>query len=175
GLGLSQVYGFAKQSGGDAWIDTGDWGTAVSILLPCSAAVASLSDKRERSAMRSNEELKALRVLCVEDDDAVAEASMALLKQFGCEPVRMRSADEALRAALDGVDIVFSDVLMPGSMDGIGLAQELARLRPDLPVVLASGYAVASERLAELDVEYLSKPYTAQNLREALLASLHKE
>ncbi len=175
GLGLSQVYGFAKQSDGEAWIDTGSWGTAVSILLPRSMTAAAAKKESERPAMGSGEELKALRILCVEDDDAVAETAMALLRQFGCSPVRMRSADEALNADLDAVDVVFSDVLMPGSMDGIGLAQELMRRRPDLPVVLASGYAAASERLAGLEVKYLSKPYTAHNLQQALLASLREE
>jgi signal transduction histidine kinase len=180
GLGLSQVYGFAKQSGGDAWIDTGGWGTAVSILLPRSTDIVAGPKKNEKRSMIASDrgetdEVVALRILCVEDDDAVADAAMALLKQFGCYPLRMRSADEALKANLDEVDVVFSDVLMPGSMDGIGLAQELMRRRPDLPVVLASGYATASERLADLEVRFLNKPYTAQSLKDALLNALRNE
>lgn len=175
GLGLSQVYGFAKQSGGDAWIDTGEGGTAVSILLPRSKAEAA-PPKRQGLRMESGPEaLLKLRVLCVEDDDAVAESSMALLRQFGCAPVRMRNADEALKADLNEFDVVFSDVLMPGSMDGIGLAQELLRRRPSLPIVLASGYITASERLADLDVGFLNKPYTAESLKQALKASVQNE
>jgi signal transduction histidine kinase len=175
GLGLSQVYGFAKQSGGDAWIDTGERGTAVSILLPRSAGPLPGSKRRERRAAGAMDKLHGLRVLCVEDDDAVAEASMALLQKFGCAPVRMRNADEALDANLDEVDVVFSDVLMPGSMDGIGMAQELMRRRPGLPVLLASGYITASERLADLEVGFLNKPYTAESLQEALRVSLRDE
>lgn len=71
-------------------------------------------------------------VLVVEDDEDVAQATCALLSQLGCWTVRAASADQALAMPLSNVDLVFTDVLMPGSIDGIALAEELSRGTPGL-------------------------------------------
>ena len=165
GLGLSQVYGFARQSGGAAWIDTSPQGTAVSILLPRSRA-ATVQEKEDAGATPPL--VSGARVLYVEDDPAVAEATMELLANLGCETTLACDAQEALRHPLDRFDLVFSDVVMPGSMDGIGLARHIRAQRPGMPVLLASGYVVAPERLHGLSISVLAKPYTQEELRRAL-------
>ena len=167
GLGLSQVYGFAKQSGGTAWIDTSPQGTTVSILLPRSAA-ARAAEAETPSAVPGLALACGARVLCVEDDPEVAEAALALLGNLGCQATLARDAAEALRQPLDRFDLVFSDVVMPGPMDGIGLARQIRALYPEMPILLASGYVVAPERLQGMAISVLAKPYTQEELRRAL-------
>lgn len=172
GLGLSQVYGFACQSGGTAWIRSDGGGTTISILLPKGGQDGTDARSHEHAARDGAERLQGIRVLCVEDDDTVGEMALELLTTLGCRAQAARNADEALQADLDAIDLVFSDVLMPGTMDGIGLAGEIRKRRPDLPVLLASGYVVAPERLQALGVHVLSKPYDMESLRRALLERL---
>ncbi|WP_194725650.1 response regulator [Noviherbaspirillum malthae] len=171
GLGLSQVYGFAKQSGGAAWIRTSEHGTEVSILLPRGAAESPKAEQQDDAADGATR-LRGLRILCVEDDEAVGEIAQAMLNAFGCKVDRAINADAALQANLQDYDLVFSDVLMPGSMDGIDMSRKIAERRPDLPILLASGYMVAPERLRELRVHAIAKPYTSDMLRTALLHCL---
>lgn len=165
GLGLSQVYGFARQSGGMAWIDSSPQGTAVSILLPRSRT-ARMQEKEDSASTAPL--MAGARVLYVEDDAAVADATLELLANLGCEAALARDAQEALQHPLERFDLVFSDVVMPGAMDGIGLARHVREQHPDMPVLLASGYVVAPERLHGLDVSVLAKPYTQEELRRAL-------
>jgi CheY-like chemotaxis protein len=171
GLGLSQVYGFARQSGGTAWIDSSPQGTTVSILLPRSsaAAAADTDDATPTAPLACG-----ARVLYVEDDPEVADATMELLANLGCEVTLAQDAAQALQQPLERFDLVFSDVVMPGPMDGIGLAREVRARRPALPILLASGYVVAPERLQGLAISVLAKPFTQEELRKAfarLLAS----
>ncbi|MBD8532147.1 MULTISPECIES: ATP-binding protein [unclassified Massilia] len=166
GLGLSQVYGFAVQSGGSAWIDTSATGTTVSILLPRSTQDA-VSGAAGASGARPAMPARGGRVLYVEDDPDVAEAGMAVLDVLGCKAILVRDAAAALEQPLAQFDLVFSDVMMPGEMDGIDLAREIRRRHPGLPVVLASGYMIAPERLAGLNIGVLTKPYSQEALRQA--------
>ena len=166
GLGLSQVYGFARQSGGGAWIDTSPHGTKISILLPRSSSAT--PDAEAPLASGALPMVSGARVLCVEDDPEVADAAMALLDNLGCRATLARDAAEALRQPLDHFDVLFSDVVMPGAMDGIGLARQVRLLYPEMPVLLASGYVVAPERLQGLSISVLAKPYTQEELRRAL-------
>ena len=167
GLGLSQVYGFARQSGGMAWIDTSAQGTTVSILLP-----RSMQDVAPEPVgvdpVEGVRRLSGTHVLYVEDDPEVAVATIAILENLGCMPTLARDADEALNQPLGQFDLVFSDVVMPGRMDGIDLARELRERQPGLPVLLASGYVIAPERLHGLSISVLAKPYTQEVLRKAL-------
>lgn len=166
GLGLSQVYGFAIQSHGLAFIRREHVGTTVGILLPRAAQpevdVAAPSG-------RGNARLAGLRILCVEDDPDVAATTLALLESLGAAATLVDGADAALEADLDEVDIVLSDVMMPGSMDGIGLARRLAEHRPGLPVVLVSGYMLEPARLQGVGATFVRKPFTMQELADALL------
>lgn len=172
GLGLSQVYGFAKQSGGSAWIRTSNGGTSVSILLPRSDTVTAITQGKTSQPLDYRNELRDRRVLYVEDDEAVGEVGVALLDMFGCTVDWARNADEALTKNLQIYDLVFSDVQMPGSMDGVALAKEIEMQRPDLPVLLASGYVIGPDRVRELKINVISKPYDADTLRSALLNQL---
>jgi signal transduction histidine kinase len=171
GLGLSQVYGYAKQSGGTAYLRSAPGGTMVAIVLPrgddeppAAAAPA--------PAAGTGDTFAGLRVLCVEDDVLVAEVAVALFAALGCSVCCAGSADEALLSDLGKVDLVFSDVRMPGRLDGVEMAQRLARTHPRLPVVLASGFIGEPDRLAGLAVEFVQKPYTTEAVVDAASAAL---
>lgn len=167
GLGLSQVQGFARQSGGHAWLAHRPRGLAVGILLPRArddaAAPAAAEEADPVAALPPG-----LRVLCVEDDAMVREQAVALLRAIGCEVVEAATGDAALALGSSAIDVVLSDVMMPGSLDGIGLAAALRARDPGLPVVLASGYVLEPERLQGLALEFIRKPYTLQEIREAI-------
>ena len=111
-------------------------------------------------------------MLYVEDDADVAESTVAILESIGARVRVADSADAAIETDLSEIDIVFFDVMMPGRMDGIELAQWLAERHPDLPVVLTSGYMVAPERLQALDVQFVRKPFTIGKISDALVRAL---
>ncbi|MDN4037657.1 response regulator [Massilia sp. YIM B02443] len=175
GLGLSQVYGFAVQSDGQAFIRRETVGTTIGILLPrgrTQAAAPALDPATLRAAG-----LAGLRVLYVEDDADVADATGALLQSLGVTLRRADSTDAAVEAlARDGadVDIVFSDVMMPGRMDGIELARWLATHHPRLPVVLTSGYMLSPERLQDLKVQFVRKPASIGAINDAFVNAMRR-
>ncbi len=141
GLGLSQVHGFATQAGGTARLaSTPGVGTTVSLLLPVAA------DAEEAStpvfAAPAQQSIAGTAVLLVEDDESLGDVTAALLMAHGARVLRAINADTALRQLEGGadVDVVLSDVVMPGSMDGVALARRLREQRPRLPVVLITGF-----------------------------------
>ncbi len=166
GLGLSQVYGFAIQSHGLAYIRRETVGTTIGLLLP-----RSLEHSEEGAPVTAASPVPTvagLRVLCVEDDPVVAETMSSLLTVLDAEITLVDSADAAIKADFSRIDLVLSDVMMPGSMDGIGLVHWLAIHHPCMPVVLTSGYMVDPGRLQALRVQFLSKPYTMPALANAI-------
>ncbi len=173
GLGLSQVYGFASQSGGHIEVQNGVGQGATFILRLPRATMGSAETQPERSAAPSERLSQGARkVLVVEDNDEVAELALEMMTTLGFAVERVSNAREALaKLAADGrdVDLVFSDVVMPGGMNGVDLARELKRLRPGLPVLLTSGY---SDAVRELDPEeglpLIEKPYRLETLQGAL-------
>lgn len=175
GLGLAQVYGFAKQSGGRAEIESAPGkGTAVVLLLPRSP-----HPLPEQRASEPVPEPQATRpghcVLLVEDDREVASLVQEMLGAIGCEVVHAMSARAALGALADGrhIDLVFSDVMMPGGTSGIELAREVRRRRPGLPILLTSGFADAVGPQAQaLGIPILRKPYALDDLRVAIRQQL---
>jgi PAS domain S-box-containing protein len=163
GLGLSQVHGFTHQAGGTVKVasEIGK-GTEVTILLP-RASAGSQPDEVEASESGGSG-----TVLLVEDNPDVASVSSSLLEQLGYTVQRVADAEAALRAIEhDGVDLVFSDIVMPGKMDGLALAHRLRQIRPDLPILLATGYSDAAVNVRG-DFPILRKPYEIHQLSQAI-------
>jgi signal transduction histidine kinase/ActR/RegA family two-component response regulator len=171
GLGLSQVYGFTRASGGDVRIESVEGeGTTITLLLPRSDKPLATKDSE---ADRQEPPRGEGRVLLVEDDDGVAALVGEMLRELGYEPVRAANAAEALKL-IDKrrrFDIVFSDMVMPGAMDGIDLAREIAVRRPGLPVVLTTGFSEAAQAARHQGLRLLTKPYRLEQLAKELKAA----
>ena len=171
GLGLSQVLGFCVQAGGTARIASQlGAGTTVTLLLPARSSASAGRGARDEVAQpeaRANA-LAGARVLLVEDNEELNRVTASLLRSFSCQVLTAKDADEALQLFGSGaaVDVVLSDVVMPGSMDGQALARELRKRRPGLPVVLISGYSEALT--AESSFIVLRKPASPSQILEAL-------
>ncbi len=173
GLGLSQVYGFARSSGGDVEFTSElGKGSTVCIRIPRSlkdapADVAEPPVRSERGARRC-------RVLYVEDDDNVAEFLGQLLEELGYEAERAPNAADALEFLRleHSFDLVFSDMVMPGEMNGLELAEEIANRRPDLPIILTTGYSAAAASATAKGIRLLLKPYRIEALSAELEAAL---
>jgi PAS domain S-box-containing protein len=165
GLGLSQVYGFAHQAGGTVRISSElGKGTAISILLP--RALNPAAEAPEQPVL--GEPLQTGTVLLVEDNPEVASASTGLLEQLGYSVRWVADAEAALKEIEnDGIDLVFSDIVMPGRMDGLGLARVIKQKRPRLPILLATGYSEAAHNV-NADFPILRKPYQMHELSKAL-------
>jgi PAS domain S-box-containing protein len=163
GLGLSQVHGFAHQAGGTVRVTSElGKGTRITILLPRKEAVSVAEDAGTVDIGGSG------TVLLVEDNPEVASVSAGLLEQLGYTVRRVANAEAALREIeLDGVDLVFSDIVMPGKMDGLGLARHLKATKPGLPILLASGYSDAALSVRG-DFPILRKPYEIHELSQAI-------
>ncbi len=170
GLGLSQVYGFAKQSGGDIVVDSEvGRGSIFTLYLPQVEREEAAVDMPNARTDASIEEGYGRRVLLVEDNVEVGRSSTQVLEDLGYEITWAMNADEALHL-LDKVsdfDVVFSDVVMPGT-SGIELGQEIRRRHPGLPVVLTSGYSHVLADEGTHGFELLQKPYAAQELSHLL-------
>ena len=166
GLGLSQVLGFCVQAGGTARAESPlSGGTRISLLLPASSGRSSPALQGDAGAASS---LAGARVLLVEDNEELSHVTATLLRSFSCQVVCVFNADEALRrfGTGAGVDVVLSDVMMPGPMDGLTLVQALRALRPELPAVLISGYSEVHSEDPSLIV--LRKPCSPAQLLDAL-------
>ncbi len=167
GLGLSQVYGFTRQSGGTTTIASGPGnGTIVTIYLPRSMAgddaIIELPP-REEDPHAGNE-----AILLVEDNAEVKAVAGMLLQQLGYRVDAVDNAAAALDLLAEGrcVDLVFSDVVMPGEMDGLALAHRIRTDYPHIPVLLTTGYAKAASQAKGFPI--LRKPYRLTNLSRAI-------
>ena len=171
GLGLSQVYGFARQSGGVASIDSKPGlGTTVTVYLPVAQEAAVERSLRLQPAAPMH--TRALKILLVEDDPAVATIAETMLTDLGHSVERAEAAEPALSALRSGrpYDLLLTDVIMPGAMNGVMLAHEAVTIRPGLEVLLTSGYAgdTIDDALAEAPWPFLRKPYAEAELAEVL-------
>jgi PAS domain S-box-containing protein len=175
GLGLSQVIGFAKQSGGDIHVCSKlDLGSTFTLYLPhASGNGASDSDKLSVAAADGI----GVCVLVVEDNASVGEFAASALLELGYDIVLVDSPHRALAELAKNNDrfhVVFTDVIMPG-MSGIELGEEVRRLYPDLPVVLTSGYSHVLAQNSSRGFELLPKPYSVEQLSTVLrLAAVWK-
>lgn len=166
GLGLSQVLGFCVQAGGTACIASPpEGGTVVSLLLP---ATQNRHGTGPAGGPPANGSLAGARVLLVEDNEELSRITASLLRSFSCQVICVFNADEALRrfGTGAGIDVVLSDVMMPGRMDGPTLVQALRALRPELPAVLISGYSDVQREAPGVII--LRKPCSPSQLLDAL-------
>ena len=163
GLGLSQVHGFAHQAGGTVKVSSElGRGTTITILLQRKDGHLAVDDVDAIEAGGSG------TVLVVDDNPEVAAVSANLLEQLGYTVRRVDSAEAALREIeRDGIDLVFSDIVMPGKMDGLSLARHLKTMRPQLPILLATGYSDAAVNVRD-DFPILRKPYEIHQLSQAI-------
>jgi PAS domain S-box-containing protein len=164
GLGLSQIHGFAAQAGGRAELRSAEGaGTTVSIIIPRSCKdLTRLRESAPAGSLPSG-----VRVLLVEDNAQVRAFAEDLLQDLGCEVVCAANGDEALGSLSDNeFDVVLSDIVMPG-MSGIELAGRIRQVRPDVPVVLATGYSEQAAQHAQ-SIPIILKPYGASELSAAL-------
>ena len=171
GLGLSQVYGFAKQSGGHVTVESEPGhGTCVRFYLP---SVEAPAPARSDGAVAPPPERRTGSVLIVEDDEAVLETVKGSLDELGYRTVVARSAAEALDVLRrdEPIDLLFSDIVMPGGINGVALARRARQLRQDIKVLLTSGYApaVASQHDG---FAVLSKPYRQGDLARVIAGVL---
>jgi two-component system NtrC family sensor kinase len=167
GLGLSQVHGFAGQSGGavTATSEVGR-GTTIKLWLPRSrtAVAAKPAAPGPEAAARAHG-----TILIVEDNPEVGDVTASLLEQIGYRVLRAENASAALDMLQGGgtIDLVFSDIVMPGGMNGIDLAREVSERHPHIRVLLTTGY---SDMAAAAEARYpiLRKPFEASGLERAV-------
>jgi signal transduction histidine kinase len=173
GLGLAMVHGFVKQSGGHIRIYSEQGhGTTVKIYLPRATGdekVAAVPAGKPARATPTAGARKDETVLVVEDNDGVREYAVEVLEQLGYRVLAASDAKEALRLLSDGkhVDLLFTDIVLPGAITGRVLADQAKDIRPDLRVLYTTGYtrnAIVHQGRLDPDVHLLNKPYTQQSL-----------
>jgi PAS domain S-box-containing protein len=171
GLGLSQVYGFARRSGGTMLIASQvDAGTKVTIYLPrCHAPIAPALPE-DKTPYRADGQHT---ILVVEDNEDVRGVAVSLIEQLGYRTIAVEHAAAALEKLAAGhhVSLVFSDVVLPGQMDGAALAQALAERHPRIPIVLTTGYSKVFDQEPQWPV--LRKPYQLPALGRIIYDALH--
>jgi two-component system NtrC family sensor kinase len=168
GLGLSQVYGFAQQSGGSAVLESEiGKGTTITLYLPRATAshVGCEAGVVEDMAITLS-----ARVLLVEDDLEVQNVATELLQSVGCQVVRAGDGGSAL-AALErdpAIELLISDIAMPGGMSGLELARIVRQRYPGVPILLSTGYSQYADQVVSEGFKLIEKPFR----RNAFVASI---
>jgi two-component system NtrC family sensor kinase len=168
GLGLSQVYGFAKQSGGTATVtSTVGRGTVITLYLPRTQEAPAAATAQAEPAAAAE---RAGTALLVEDNPEVAEVAAAYFQQLGYLVKQVTNAREALELLGNDakIDLVFSDILMPGGMNGLELGHTIRRLYPAMPVLLVTGYSDSFRDAVEQGFVVLQKPFDLAGLEQKL-------
>ncbi|HTH11195.1 MAG TPA: ATP-binding protein, partial [Acidovorax sp.] len=168
GLGLSQVYGMCERMGGRAKISSAlGAGTCVSLFFPRAAHQPVAAESGPAPALEPLDQ----SVLLVEDNDEVAASMVPILESLGCRVTRVDRAAKARQLLEDGSrpDIILSDVVMPGEMDGVALAQHIRQAWPAQRLLLMTGYAEQLENIRHLGFHVLPKPCTPQMLYAAMV------
>ena len=172
GLGLAMVYGFIKQSGGGVRVRSRQAvGTTVCLLLPRVEAAPAVSAAPPAAAVTDAGLLEGRLVLLVEDDDKVRDVVRKQLATLGAAVLEAENGHEAADMVenIPAIGLVLSDIVMPGGMDGRALARFVRRFRPEIPVVLMSGYAERTEAGREdAALPVLDKPFSQAALVAAL-------
>lgn len=168
GLGLSTVYGFIRQSGGTIALSSAvDAGSAFSLFLPVSDETPNSDEETERPENSAPNSTGV--ILVVEDDNEVREVAIQALESAGYTVLSAINGRDGLGVAKrhNEIQLVFSDVVMPGGMSGIDMAEKLLEHKPDLPILLATGYTEQSNKnrmIEEENVVIIAKPYDTQAL-----------
>ena len=168
GLGLTQVYGFARQAGGAARVITGERrGAVVALRLPAARGPASPAQKVIENL--GDETLTGRRILLLDDNAEVRAVSAQHLREQGAEVVEGDGAAAGL-AALEGAafDALVSDIVMPGDLDGLGLAERVRAGDAAIPILLVSGYSESSAAAVARGFRVMRKPYALSELAAAL-------
>jgi PAS domain S-box-containing protein len=171
GLGLPQVYGFSQQSGGRVTIDSAvGVGTIVTILLPRGVREPAARAEVARAASTILDTERRGHVLLVEDDREVSALTRELLTSLGFSVTCVASSQAALGALANSrpIDVVLSDIMMPGGVSGVQLAREIRRRHPDLPIILTTGFVEAAAGVGDGEFALLPKPFTLETLAHAL-------
>jgi PAS domain S-box-containing protein len=174
GLGLAQVFGVAKQSGGGVRIETRlGQGTAVKIFLPRAEVDVADHEAGFVDASKRPQTMKRLRVLVVDDDKAVLKSTVRMLDCLGYPTASAESGTEALRvlASNQEIDLVLADFAMP-EMSGGELAKVICAMRPTLPVILITGYSDVDVLKEFNDLRIILKPFTEDDLVNTISAAL---
>ncbi len=174
GLGLSQVFGFAKQSGGEVLVESVPGrGTVFTLYLPWETGGRMSEDRGDEPEPLADGH--GTRVLVVEDNEEVGSFGTQALRELGYETVWARNAEQALDILRDRAefDVIFSDVVMPG-MNGIDMARRIRRSHPGMPVVLASGYSHVLAEEGTHGFPFLRKPYSVEDLSRILRSAVSR-
>ena len=182
GLGLAMVYGFVRQSGGHITLysELGH-GTSFGLYFPAMAASIDTEDDNQAGRVRPpSPQGKGKTVLVVEDNPKVRKLSIARIRDLGFDTKEAVSGDDAYALLCDGarVDIVFSDLVMPGTLNGYDLAARVASEFPGTKVLLTSGYAsdvVTGAMAVGQEHQILHKPYSQSDLAQRYQALLAED
>jgi two-component system cell cycle sensor histidine kinase/response regulator CckA len=171
GLGLSMVYGFVKQSGGHVSVYSRvGQGTSVKLYLP--RAPSSPTRPKEESPDMSSKDLRNRVVLVVEDEPKLRKVAVKMLERLGLRSMQAETAKDALEFLADThIDVLFTDIELPGGMNGTELADAAQKLDPNIKVLFTTGYAreaVLHDRWLREKVPWLLKPYSHQELAREL-------
>jgi PAS domain S-box-containing protein len=176
GLGLSMVYGFAKQSGGHAGLESAvGRGTVARLYLPRAQPAAARGEIQAVAGV--SEDLKGRTILVVEDETRLRKLAVTMLQQLGAEVHEAEDGAAALRIFDRGppMDVLFTDIELPGDLNGAQLADLVLRRRPQTAIVLTTGYAkdiIDDDSSFEDDVPMLFKPYRRSDLSRAIIRAL---
>ncbi|HEX2724509.1 MAG TPA: ATP-binding protein, partial [Beijerinckiaceae bacterium] len=176
GLGLSQVYGFARQSGGTATIASQPGrGTTVTLYLPRTKEQPEAKDAPPPEAPPRRSEDRG-RVLVVEDNIDVAEVTKSHLEELGYRVIHATDAAAAIRMLgqeHNDIDLVFSDIVMPGNLNGLDFVRAVRKeYGTKLPVLLATGYSDVAQAAADEGFPILRKPFDMRQLREGVATAI---
>lgn len=181
GLGLSMVFGFARQTGGNVTVESElGKGTKIRLYFPMSKAPA---DALESEQVGNREAQKpgrgcGERILLVEDDREIREFAVMALEELGYEIVIAGDGKEAVERLEDapGFDLLFTDIVMPGELNGVAVAEKFRKKFPSKPVIYTSGYtrnAILPGDTLPQGSQFLSKPYDLQQLTAVLSETIH--
>jgi CheY-like chemotaxis protein len=173
GLGLSMVYGFVRQSGGHVEIDSAPGqGTSIRIHLPRAQNLVQVGAMTRPAALMTPPRGQGETILVVEDDPKVRQVTVSALGSLNFKVREAENGDEAVAKLLEDarVDLVLSDVRMPGHLNGAELARQVQERWPHIKVLLTSGYVDIDEDLDQFDILY--KPYRMSELADRVQSVL---